>query len=111
MSEPDDISDLSGMELFEKKVDKVWIMGGKFTNQGEKEFNFSYTPFACKAASLVLEINESHPIADKLIALSEQNDGGRVEKYAKILYSQARLISGLSIENPTEIASLIAELM
>ena len=55
MSEPDDISDLSGMELFQQKVDKVWIMGGKFTNQGEKEFNFSYTPFACKAASLVLE--------------------------------------------------------
>ena len=55
MSEPDDISPLSGMELFKEKVRKIWIMGGKFTNQGEKEFNFSYTPFARKAASVVLE--------------------------------------------------------
>ena len=55
MSEADDISPLSGMELFEKKVRKVWIMGGKWNEQGGKEFNFSYTPFACKASSIVLE--------------------------------------------------------
>ncbi|MBQ8719886.1 MAG: molecular chaperone HtpG [Clostridia bacterium] len=63
------------------------------------------------SASLVLEINASHGIADRLLTLFGEKDEGRVEKYAKILYSQARLISGLSIENPTEIASLIAELM
>ena len=62
-------------------------------------------------ANLILEINASHPISDKLSALFEENDRGRVEKYAKILYSQARLISGLSVENPTEIASLIVEFM
>ena len=55
LSEADDISPLSGMELFEKKVDKVWIMGGKFSEQGGKEFNFSYTPFACEASSIILE--------------------------------------------------------
>ncbi|MBQ9745143.1 MAG: nucleoside hydrolase [Clostridia bacterium] len=55
LSEGDDISPLSGMELFEKKVDKVWIMGGKWDQQGGREFNLSYTPFACRAASTVLE--------------------------------------------------------
>jgi len=55
LSQADDISPLSGMELFEKKVRKVWIMGGRWDIQGGKEFNFSYTPFACEAASIVLE--------------------------------------------------------
>lgn len=55
LSEADDISPKSGMELFKEKVSKVWIMGGKWSEQGGKEFNFSYTPFACKGASTVLE--------------------------------------------------------
>lgn len=55
LSQGDDISPLTGMELFEKKVDKVWIMGGKWCEQGGKEFNFSYTPFACRASATVLE--------------------------------------------------------
>ena len=54
MSGPDDISPKTGMELFSEKVDKVWIMGGKYVNQGDREFNFSYTPFACEASSYVL---------------------------------------------------------
>ena len=35
----------------------------------------------------------------------------KFKDYAKILYSQARLIEGLSIENPTEISNLVCELM
>ena len=33
------------------------------------------------------------------------------EKYTKILYSEAKLIEGLSIDNPTEISNLICELL
>lgn len=55
-SQGDDISPLSGLELFEKKVDKVWIMGGKWNEDGGKEFNFSYAPFACVCAHKVCEI-------------------------------------------------------
>ena len=44
LSGPDDISELSGMELFEKKVDHVWIMGGKWSEQGGKEYNFCEFP-------------------------------------------------------------------
>ncbi len=61
-------------------------------------------------AQVVLEINETHPIADKLKYLYE-NDKDELNKYAKILYSEARLIEGLSLDNPTEISNLICELI
>ena len=61
-------------------------------------------------AETVMEINVSHPIAEKLQSLYE-NDKDKLASYAKILYSQAQLISGLSPENPSEIADLICELM
>ena len=54
-SEPDEISSKTGYELFSEKISKLWIMGGKWDGQGEKEFNFCYTPFACQASSYVLE--------------------------------------------------------
>ena len=38
-SAPDEISDLNGKELIEKKVNEFVIMGGKFP-EGEKEWNF-----------------------------------------------------------------------
>jgi len=61
-------------------------------------------------AEKVLEINESHPIADKLKDLYK-NDKDELKEYAKILYAQARLIEGLPIDNPTEISNLICDLM
>ena len=39
-SRPDDISDKSGIELFKEKVSKVWVMGGKWDEDGGKENNF-----------------------------------------------------------------------
>lgn len=62
-------------------------------------------------AKTVLEINENHEIAKKLKKFYENNDKDSLEKYTKVLYSQARLIEGLDIENPTEISNLICEIM
>ena len=61
-------------------------------------------------AQVVLEINENHPIANKLKDLYE-NDKEELKKYSKILYSEARLIEGLTIDNPTEISNLICDLI
>ena len=61
-------------------------------------------------ANVVLEINHSHDVAAKLKELYE-SDKDKVAKYAKILYSQACLIAGKSIENPAELSELICELM
>ena len=61
-------------------------------------------------ASLVLEINASHPVAAKLRELLTA-DPDRLTDYTKILYAQARLINGLSIDNPAEISALVCGLM
>ena len=61
-------------------------------------------------AKIILEINSSHKIADKLKELYK-NDKEKFNEYTKILYSQSRLIEGLSIENPTEISNLICDLL
>jgi len=61
-------------------------------------------------AEIVLEINEKHPIAEKIKKLFNE-DKETLEKYAKVLYSQARLIEGLTVENPTELSNLICEIM
>ena len=61
-------------------------------------------------ADIVLEINEKHPIADKLKELYI-SDKDALVNYTKILYNQARLIEGLSIDNPTELTNMICDLM
>ena len=58
-------------------------------------------------AKVVLEINASHPIAETLKKADTETAG----KYAKLLYAQARLIEGMSVDNPVELSDLICELM
>lgn len=58
------------------------------------------------SADLILEINENHPISNKLKELYKDNKD-ELKEYTKILYAEARLIEGLSIDNPTEISNLI----
>lgn len=61
-------------------------------------------------AQTILEINENHPIVEKLKSLYE-NDKNELKEYTKILYAQARLIEGLPIENPTEISNLVCKMI
>ena len=61
-------------------------------------------------AEKILEINENHEIVSKLKDLYN-TDKNKLKDYAKVLYAQARLIEGLSVENPTEISNLVCELI
>lgn len=61
-------------------------------------------------AEIVLEINIEHPIATKIKELFEQ-DKNTLATYSKILYAQARLVSGMSLDNPSEISDLVCSLM
>lgn len=61
-------------------------------------------------AQTILEINENHPIANKLKDLYK-NDKDKLKDYTKILYSEARMIEGLPVENPTEISNLICDII
>ncbi|MBR2133601.1 MAG: molecular chaperone HtpG [Eubacterium sp.] len=58
-------------------------------------------------AQLVLEINSEHPIVKKL----EDAGDKELKKYAMLLYSGARLIAGLDLENPSEFTDALADMM
>ena len=55
-SEPDELSPLGGIELVRQKVGKLWIMGGDWSHNPGKEWNFSINPKASRAAHDVLEL-------------------------------------------------------
>ncbi len=61
-------------------------------------------------AEMALEINMNHKLADTLRTLFAE-DKEKLVLYTKILYAQARQISGLEIENPVELSNMICELM
>lgn len=61
-------------------------------------------------ADTILEINENHKIAEKLKDLYANNKE-EFEDCTKVLYSLARLIEGLPIENPTEVSNLVCKLL
>ena len=82
---------------------------GAISLEMEKVINAMPTDQNVKAQK-VLEINKEHPIANKLKELYKE-DKDKLKDYTKILYSQARLIEGMTIENPTEISNLICDIM
>lgn len=61
-------------------------------------------------AEKVLEINTSHKIFE-LLKASFETDKLKAEKIARVLYNQALLIEGLSIEDPVEYANDVCSLM
>lgn len=61
-------------------------------------------------ADKVLELNQSHPIFEKL-KNAEKGDPDKFALYTELLYDQARLIEGLTLEDPVEFANRIAKLM
>lgn len=61
-------------------------------------------------AQRVLEFNPEHPVFQKLQAL-QQDDPEAAKRTVKILYHQAELMAGLTIEDPTEYSSMIFDLL
>ena len=61
-------------------------------------------------ARLILDVNKDHPAAAKLRKLFEE-DKDKLKDYSRLLYENARLISGLSIEDPAEFSRLVSNLM
>ena len=43
--------------------------------------------------------------------LYNNKDFDTLDKYSKVLYQEARLIEGLSVDNPTELSNLICDLL
>ncbi len=47
----DDISPKTGIELIREKVSKIWVMAGKWDEEGGRENNFARNARSCKAAA------------------------------------------------------------
>jgi molecular chaperone HtpG len=61
-------------------------------------------------AQKVLEINGGHPVY-KALEEAHKNDREKLALFTKLLYNQALLIEGLSVEDPLEFSSDICKLM
>lgn len=83
---------------------------GQVSIEMEKTINSQMGGKDSIKAKTILEINQSHKIAQKLKDLFN-TDKEELKKYAKVLYSQARLIEGLQVEDPTEISNIICDLI
>ncbi len=83
---------------------------GEISLEMEKVLNAMPTDQKIKAQR-VLEINPDHTIFEKLRAAQSASDNEKLCKYASLLYNQALLIEGMSIENPVEFSNMICELM
>ncbi len=62
-------------------------------------------------AERVLELNPNHSAFKALEGAINAGEQDKAAKYAKILLAQAKLIAGLTLDNPSEYADLVCELM
>ena len=84
---------------------------GELSLEMEKIINNMASENERVKAETILEINSNHQISNKIKELYQNNDKEELEKYTKVLYNQARLISGLNIENPNELTNLICNMI
>ena len=106
------IGDVSAVRFTNKLKNHAVALAseGEISLEMEKVLNSMPNANGAIKAKTVLEINESHPIAEKLKKLYE-TDKDTVASYAKILYANARLCSGMSIDNPTQLCDMVCDLM
>ena len=107
----DEIKEVSSVKFTNKlkKHPVCLTTKGDVSIEMQKVFDAMPNDLGIKAET-ILEINGKHPIADKLKALYK-DDKDEFIKYTKILYSEARIIAGLPIDNPTEISNLICDVI
>lgn len=83
--------------------------GGGISIEMEKVLNAMPTDDKVKAEK-VLEINASHPVLGAL-KTAFASDRERAKKFTELLYNQALLIEGLSIEDPVAFSNAICDLI
>lgn len=83
--------------------------GGDISIEMEKILNAMPSDDKIKADK-VLEINASHPVLEALKS-AFASDREKAKTYTELLYNQALLIEGLSIEDPVAFSNAICELI
>ena len=82
---------------------------GMISTEMEKVLNAMPAQAKIKAQR-VLEINGEHPIFQRLQELY-QSDKERLKLYAEILYDQALLLEGISLEDPSDFSQKLCQLL
>jgi len=82
---------------------------GMISTEMEKVINAMPAQEKIKAQR-VLEINGEHPIFQRLQELY-QSDKERLKLYAEILYDQALLLEGISLEDPSDFSQKLCQLL
>ncbi len=82
---------------------------GEISLEMEKVINQMPTDAKVKAKR-VLEINAKHPIFEKLKSLFE-SDKELLKTYSEILYTQALMIEGISVDDPVDYSNKVCELL
>ena len=59
----------------------------------------------------ILELNPAHPVFQVLKDAQEAGNTEKLEQYTSLLFNQAQLISGLTIEDPVAYAQAVCDLM
>ncbi|NLY82025.1 MAG: molecular chaperone HtpG [Clostridiales bacterium] len=80
------------------------ILKSQAEAQGNKEFSDMQ-------ADKILELNEGHEFFKGLTKAVDAGDKEKISDYSNLLYDQALLIEGMSIEDPVEFSNLICKLM
>ena len=83
--------------------------GENLSFEMEKYLN-AVQPDAAIRADRILELNVDHP-AFTALENAVSADPEKAKKYARLLYSQALLIAGLPLEDPSAYTDLVCELM
>lgn len=86
------------------------ISAGDVTIEMEKVFNSMPNADGKVKADKILEIGAEHKLLSKLEALYE-NDKEALKKYALVLYGQARMLEGLSLEDVGEFVSAMNDII
>ncbi len=84
--------------------------GGDVSIEMEKVFNSMPNADGKVRAEKVLEISATHKVLNSLKNLFD-NDKDRLKTYATVLYEQARLLEGLSIDDVTGFVNAVTEIM
>ena len=84
---------------------------GELSLEMEKIINSMPTEGDKVKADVILEINNNHAISKKLKELYDNHDLEELAKYTKVLYNQARLLSGLNVDNASELTDLICTMI
>lgn len=84
--------------------------GGDISIEMEKVLNSMPGADGKLKAEKILELNADHKVLEKLKSLCDSGDA-LFDKYAEVLYEQARLLEGLSVDSVSDFVSAVSDII